>query len=164
MHAQESWLHNLQLKKMSKFRGEQLLFSLSVLTFCNRMNCRTPGFPAPHYLPEFTQTHVHWANGAVQSSHPLSSPSPPALDLSQHQSLFQWVSFFASHGQITGVSASTSVLPMNIQDLFLQDWLVWSPCTSRDSQESFPASQFESINSSALSLLYGPTLTSVCDC
>ena len=119
MHAQESWLHNLQLKKMSKFRGEQLLlFSLSVLTFCNRMNCRTPGFPAPHYLPEFTQTHVHWANGAVQSSHPLSSPSPPALDLSQHQSLFQWVSFFASHGQITGVSASASVLSMNSQSWF----------------------------------------------
>ena len=72
---------------MSKFSGEQLLlFSLSVLTFCNLMNCRKPGFPVPHYLPEFAQTHVHWADGAIQPSHPLLPPSPPALNLSQHQS------------------------------------------------------------------------------
>ena len=56
------------------------------------MGCRTQGFPVLHYLPEFVQTHVHWVNDAIQPSHPLSSPSPPAFNLSQHQSLFQWVS------------------------------------------------------------------------
>ena len=57
------------------------------------MDCRTPGFPVHHHqLPEFTQTHVHWVGDAIQPSHPLSSPSPPALNLSQHQSLFQGVS------------------------------------------------------------------------
>ena len=56
------------------------------------MDCSTPGFPVHHQLPEFTQTHVHWVGDAIQPSHPLSSPSPPAFNLSQHQGLFQWVS------------------------------------------------------------------------
>ena len=55
------------------------------------MDCRAPGFPVLHCLPELTQTHVHWVNDAIQPSHPLSSPSPPALSLTQHQGLFQWV-------------------------------------------------------------------------
>ena len=54
--------------------------------------CSTPGLPVHHQLPEFTQTHVHWVGDAIQPSHPLSSPSPPALNLSQHQGLFRWVS------------------------------------------------------------------------
>ena len=61
------------------------------LTLCNPINCSTPGLPVHHQLPEFTQTHVHWVSDAIQPSHPLSSPSPPALNPSQHQSLFQWV-------------------------------------------------------------------------
>ena len=56
------------------------------------MNHSTPGLPVHHQLPEFTQTHVHWVGDAIQPSHPLSSPSPPAFNLSQHQGLFQWVS------------------------------------------------------------------------
>ena len=60
-------------------------------TLCNPMDCSTPGFPIHHQLPELTQTHVHWAGDAIQQSHSLSSPSP-ALNLSQHQGLFQWVS------------------------------------------------------------------------
>ena len=56
------------------------------------MDCSTPGFSVHHQLPELTQTHVHWAGDAIQSSHPLSSPSPLTFDLSQHQGLFQWVS------------------------------------------------------------------------
>ena len=59
---------------------------------CNSMHCSTPGFPVLHCLPEFGKTHVHWVRDAIKSSHPLSSPSPPALNLSQHHSLFQWVS------------------------------------------------------------------------
>ena len=58
-------------------------------TLCNSMNRSTPGLPVHHQLPEFTQTHVHRVGDAIQPSHPLSSPSPPALNLSQHQSLFQ---------------------------------------------------------------------------
>ena len=60
-------------------------------TLCNPMDCSMPGFPVHHQLPEFAQTHVHWVNNAIQPSHPLSSPSPPAFNLSQHQGLFQWV-------------------------------------------------------------------------
>ena len=60
-------------------------------TLCDPMNRSTPGLPAHHKLPEFTQTHVHRLSDAIQPSHPLSSPSPPAPNPSQHQSLFQWV-------------------------------------------------------------------------
>ena len=63
----------------------------SCLTLCDPMNCSTPGLPVHHQFPEFTQTHVHWVGDAIQPSHPLSSPSPPAPNPSQHQRLFQWV-------------------------------------------------------------------------
>ena len=63
----------------------------SCLTLCDPMNCSTPGLPVHHQLPEFTQTHVHWVSDAIQPSHPLSSPSPPAPNPSQHQGLFQWI-------------------------------------------------------------------------
>ena len=86
------------------------------LTLCNPMHWSTPGFPVLHYLPEFAQTRIHWFGDAIQPSHPLSSPSPPALNLSQHRGLFQWPWIFSSGGQSIG--ASTSVLPMNIQGWF----------------------------------------------
>ena len=60
-------------------------------TLCDSMSCSTPGLPVHHQLPEFTQTHVHRVSDAIQPSHPLPSPSPPAPNHSQHQSLFQWV-------------------------------------------------------------------------
>ena len=60
-------------------------------TLCDLMDCSTPHFPVLHYLPEFAQTRVHWISDAIQPSHPLSPPFPPALSLSQHQGLFQWV-------------------------------------------------------------------------
>ena len=63
----------------------------SCLIPCDPMDCSIPGFPVLHYLLEFAQTHVHWVSDAIQPSHPLSLPSLPALNLSQHQSLFQWV-------------------------------------------------------------------------
>ena len=87
------------------------------------MNCSTSGLPVNHQLPECTQTHVHWVGDAIQPSHPLSSPYPPALSLSQHQS-FQMSQLFASGCQSIGVSASTSILPMNTQSVsFRMDWL-----------------------------------------
>ena len=63
----------------------------SCLTLCDPMNHSTPGLPVHHQLLESAQTHVHWVGDAIQPSHPLSSPSPPALNLSQHQGLFKWV-------------------------------------------------------------------------
>ena len=96
----------------------------SCLTLCNPTDCSTPGFPVHHQLLEFTQTHVHWVRDAIQPSHPLLSPSCPALNLSQHQGLFQWVSFFTSSPSIRFL-ASTSVLPMNIQDSFPLGWAAW---------------------------------------
>ena len=61
-------------------------------TVCDPMDCSTPGLPVHHQLPELTQTHVHRVGGAIQPSLPLSSPSPPAFSLSQHQGFYQWVS------------------------------------------------------------------------
>ena len=85
------------------------------LTFCNPMDCSTPGFPVLHYLLEFTQTHVHWVDDAIRPSHPLSSPFPSALNLSQHHGI-PMSCFFASSGQ--SIKASASVLPVNIQGCF----------------------------------------------
>ena len=87
----------------------------------------------------------------------LSFPSPPAFNLSQHQGLSQLSQFFTSGGQSTGVSASASVLPMNIQGWFPLGLIGWSPCCPSDSQESSPTPQFKSISSSALSFLYSQT-------
>ena len=84
------------------------------------VDCSTPGFPVLHYLPELAQTHVHWVSDAIQPSHPLSSLSPLTLNLSQHQGIFQWV--YTSGGQSFGVSASASVLPVNIQAWFPLGW------------------------------------------
>ena len=124
------------------------------------MNRSTPGLPVHHQLLEFTQTHVHRVGDAIQPSHPLSSPSPPAPNPSQHQGIFFPMSqLFICGGQNIGVSASASVLPVNTQDL--QDGLVGSPCRPRDSQESSPTPQFKSIDSSAFNFLYSPTLTSI---
>ena len=88
------------------------LVSQSCPTLCDHMNCSTPGLPVHHQLPEFTQTHVHRVGDAIQPSHPLSSPSPPAPNPSQHQS-FPMSQLFAWGGQSTGVSALASVLPKN---------------------------------------------------
>jgi len=78
-------------------------------TLCDPMNHSTPGLPVHHQLPEFTQTHVHWVGDAIQPSHPLSSPSPPALNPSQHQSLFQWVN--SSHEVAKVLEFSFSIIP-----------------------------------------------------
>ena len=76
------------------------------LTLCDPMDCSTPCFAVLHHLPELTQTHVQWLGDAIQPSHPLLSPSPPALSLSQHRGLFQWVS--SSHQVAKGFSFSIS--------------------------------------------------------
>ena len=99
----------------------------SCLTLCDPMNHSTPGLPVYHQLPEFTQTHVHWVGDAIQPSHPLS-PSPPAFSLlwtDWWTESFQMSQFFTSGSQSIGVSASASVLPMNIQGWFPLGWTDW---------------------------------------
>ena len=98
---------------LKKFSAVQSISSL-----CDPMDCSTPGFPVHHKLLDLAETHVHRDSDAIQPSHPLSSPTPPAFNLSQYQGLFQCVSSSPSSGQSIGVSASASVFPMNIQDLF----------------------------------------------
>ena len=91
----------------------------SCLTLCDLMDCNMPDFPIHNQLPEFTRTHVHRVCDAIQQSHPLLSPSPPAFNLFQNQGLFQWfIQFFTSIGQNIGVSVSAPDLPMNIQGWF----------------------------------------------
>ena len=88
----------------------------SCLTVFDLMDCNTPGFPVHHQFLELTQTHVHWVNDVILPFYPLSSPSPPAFNLSQHQGLFLMSQFFTSGVQ--SIWPSASVLPMNIQDRF----------------------------------------------
>ena len=87
-------INNILVFRMELSNGGGFQFSSvaqSCPTLCDPMNHSTPGLPVHHQLPEFTQTHVHWVSDAIQPSHPLSSPSSPAPNPSQHQSLFQWV-------------------------------------------------------------------------
>ena len=130
-------------------------------TLCGPMNCSTPGLPVHHQLPEFTQAHVHQVSdhSAISSSVVPFSSCPQSLPVSGS---FPMSQLFTWGGQSIGVSASPSVLPMNTQDWSLGG-LVGSPCSPRDSQESFPTPQFKSINSLALSFLHSPTLTSIHD-
>ena len=121
------------------------------------------GFPICHQLPDFTQTHVHWVSDAIQPSHPLLSPSPPAFNLSQHQGLFQWVSSSHQGDKVLEFQLQHQSFQWLFNTDFLYYGLIGSPCSPRDSQESSPRPQFKSIHSLALSFLYSPTLTSIHD-
>ena len=125
------------------------------------MDCSIPGFPVHHQLPELSQTHVHWVGDAIQPSHPLSSPAPPTFNLSQHQGLFTWVSSSHQVAKVLQFQLQHQSFQWIFRTDFLQDELGGPPCSPRDYQESSPTPQFKSINSSALSFLYNPTLTSV---
>ena len=137
--------------------------SLSRVWLCHPMNRSMPGLPVHHQLLESTQTHVHRVGDAIQPFHPLSFPSPPAFNLSQHQGLFQWVS--ASH-QVA------KVLEFQLQrqsfqwifrtDFFRIDWFDF--LVVQGTLKSLQQSQFKIFSSSALNFLYGPTLISVHDC
>ena len=130
---------------------------------CDPMNRSMPGIPAHHQLPESTQTHVHQVSDAIQPSHPLSSPAPPALSLSQHQGLFQWISSSQHVAKVLKLQLQHQSLQWITRTDLPQNGLVGSPWSPRDSQESSPKPQFKSINSLVLSLLHSPTLTSTHD-
>ena len=131
-------------------------------TLCNLMNCSMPGLPVHHQLPESTQTHVHWVSDAIQPSYPPSSPSPPALNLYQHQGLFKWVSSLYQVAKVLEFQLQHQCFQWTPRTDLLEDGLVGSPGSPRDSEESSPTPQFNSINSLVLSFLYSP-LTSIHD-
>ena len=117
------------------------------------MDCSTPGLPVHHQFPEFKQTHVHWVSDAIQPSHPLSSPSPPALSLYQHQGLFQRVSSLHQVAKVLELQLQHQSFQWIFRTDFLQDGLVGSSCSPRDCQESSPTLQLKGINSSVLSFM-----------
>ena len=134
----------------------------SWLTLCDPMDFSMPGFPVHQQLPEFTQTHVHWVSDVIQPSHPLSPllllPSIfPSIRVFSNKSALhiRWPKYWSFSFSI--------VLPMNIQDWPPLGWTGWISLQSKGLSESSPAPQFKSINSSALSLLHRPTLTSIHD-
>ena len=155
-------------KKQHKqnFVWPEVQFS-SVTQLCSTLwdptNHSTPGLPVHHQLLEFTQTHVHQFSDAIQPSHPLSSPSPPAPNPSQHQSLFQWVNSSHEVAKVLEFQLQHQSFQWNPRTDLLQNGLVGSPCSPRDYRESSPTPQFKRINSSALSFLHSPTLTSIHD-
>ena len=98
----------------------------SCLTLCNRRDCSTPGLPVHHQLPEFTQTHVHRVSDAIQPSHPLSSPSPPAFNPSQHQGLFQWVNSWHQVAKVLELQLQHQSFQWIFRTDLLYDGLAWS--------------------------------------
>ena len=140
---------------------DQSVQSLSHVLFATPMHCSTPGVPVHHQLPELIQTHVYRISDAIQPSHPLSSPSFPTFNLSQHQGLFLWVR--SSHQVAKYWSFSISPSSEYSGLISFSIVLVGSPCSPRDSQVSSPTPQFKCINSSVLNFLYSPNLKSIHD-
>ena len=161
----KSLLHLVKGLGIGSYRTENVFSSVvqSCLTLWDPMNCSTPSLSVYHQLPEFTQTHVHWVGDAIQPSHPSVVPFSSCPQSFPASGSFQMSQFFASGGHSVGVSASTSVLPMNTQDWSPLGWTGWISLQFRDSQEFSPTPQLKSINSSVLSFLHSPTLTSIHD-
>ena len=130
-------------------------------TLCNPMDCSMPDFPVHHQLPDLAQTHVHWVGDDIQPLHPLSFPFSSHRQSFPASGSFPMSQFFASGGQSIGVSASASVLPMNIQDWFSSGWTGWIFLQSKGLSRVFSNTTFKSINSLVLSFPYGPTLISI---
>ena len=166
----ESTQIHVQRLESSRVRGA-LLFWISRFSsvaqscpiLCDPMDCSTPGLPVHHQFQEFTQTHVLWVSDAIQPSHPLLSPSPLAVNLSQHQGLFKWVSCSHQVAKVLEFQLQHQSFQWTPRTDLLYNALVGSPCSPRDSQESSPTPQFKSISSSALCFPYTPTLTSIHD-
>ena len=149
-----------------KRKGSKCDFSSvaqSCLTRCDLMDCSTPGFPVLHHLLALAHTHVHWVRETIQPSCPLSSPSSPASSLFSASGSFLMIWLFVSCGQSIQASILASILPMNILHWFPLELTGLISHSPRNSQDPSPAPQFKSINSSVLSLLYDPTLTSIHD-
>ena len=121
---------------------------------CDPGDCSAPGLPVLHYLLEFAQINVHWVSDVIKSFNALLPSYPPALKLSQ----YQWVGWSYQVSKLLDLQLQSFQWIFRVD--FLQDWLVQSPCSPRDSQESSPTPQLKSTYYLVLSLLYGPTITS----
>ena len=162
-----TWGSGLCLVEESKTSNHKCKCQISSVQLLSRVQlfatlCQ-PGLPVHQQLPESTRTHVYWVSDAIQSSHPLSSPSPPVLNPSQHQGLFKWVSSSHQVAKVLGVSVSTSVLPMNTQDWSALGWTGWISLQSKGLSRVFSNTTVQNHSSSVLSFLYSPTLTSIHD-
>ena len=113
--------------------GGTLLSSVaqSCLTLCDPMDCSTPGLPVHHQLPELAQTRIHGVSDAIQLSHPLSSPFPPAFNFSQHQGLCKWVNSSHEVAKVLEFQLQHHSLQRNPRADLLQNGLVGSPCSPR---------------------------------
>ena len=112
-------------------------------TLCDPVDYSMPDFPVHHHLLQPAQTHVHRVADAIQPSHPLSSPSPPAFNLSQHQGLFHWISSYHEVVKVLEFQLQHQSFQCIFRTDFLYDWLVGSPCCPRDSWESSSTTQFK---------------------
>ena len=133
----------------------------SCATFCNPMDCSTPGFPIHHQLLELAQTHVKWVSDAIQPSHPLSSTS-------HLPSIFSSIRVFSTELVLCirrpkYWSFRFTITPSNEYSVLISFRIDWFDLLAGDSQDSSPTLQFKSINSSVLSFLYGSTLISIHD-
>ena len=132
-------------------------------TLCDTMNCSTPGFPVLHYHLVFAQTHVHWVDDAIQSSHSLLPPSLLCTQSFSTSWSYPKSQFFTSGGQSIRASALAPVLPMNIQGWFPLGLNSLISLQSKGFSRVFSSTTIQSISSLMLILLYGPTLTYIQD-
>ena len=156
----------IAIKKRQRLYFDTEFSSVAQLSpiLCDPMDCSMLGLPVHHQLPEFTQIHVHWVGDAIQPSHPLSSPSSPAFHLSQYQGLFQWVSSSYQVAKVNwsfGFSISPSNEYSGLISFRMDGWdllAVQGTLKSLLQHQNSKASILQH-----LSLLYGPTLTSIHD-
>ena len=173
--APKDWCFWAVLLEKFELQGEQICqssvqFSLSVMSDSLWPHEPQHTRSAYHQLLEFTQIHIHWVSDAIQPSHPLSSPSPPAINLSQHQGLFKWVTSSRNESALRSRwpkywSFGFSISPSNKYSgliSFRMDWLDLLAVQETLKCQT-PTLEFKSINSSVLSFLYNPALTSVHD-
>ena len=133
-------------------------------TLCDPMDCSTPGFPVHHQLTEPAQTHVHWIGDAIQPSHPLLSPFFSCFQSRPASESFQMSQLFVSGGQSIGVSASASVLPVNIQDWFPLELSGLLSAVQRALKSIlFSNTIFQKHQFFGAQLSYNPTLTPIHD-
>ena len=152
---------SIQKSHVFNFKFQFSTVAQSCLTLCDPLDCSTAGFPVHHQLPELVQTHGHRVSDAIQPSHPLLSPFPLALNLSQHQGLFQWVlhirwpKYWIFSFSISPSNEFSGLISFRV------DWL--DLLAVQGTQEPSPTLPFKSINSLMFSFLYSPTLTSIQD-
>ena len=128
------WLKLTHMLHSTPTHIHQLVSSLSHVQLCDPMDCNTPGLPAHCQLPELAQTHVHRVSDAIQPSYPWLSPSPPAINISQHQGLFQWLSSSQQVAKVLEFQLQHQSFQSIFRTDFLYDGQVWSHCCPRDSK------------------------------